>query len=274
MSDGPISAILVNLDGTSASGAGELSPRAMRAVKLLQQRGVLFAITSAQPPMRLRMLVEPLGMNVLMAAFDGALVFLPDLTIIDERTIPDRIAPAVADTIRMHGLEVWLYRAAQWYLTDPRTPLAEAEARAVQFAPMVVAGYRGLLDRAIKIVGVSDDPNRVARCEEAIRRRFGAQVSIARPRPSRLDLTNPTANKGVVIERLSIRFKIPLGQIAAIGDQISDAPMFARSGLSIAMGNASEDVQRLATQVSTTAEDDGFATAVERFVLPRLARVP
>jgi hydroxymethylpyrimidine pyrophosphatase-like HAD family hydrolase len=44
--------------------------------------------------------------------------------------------------------------------------------------------------------------------------------------------------------------------------------MFARSGLSIAMGNADRDVQRAARHVTTTNEADGFANAVERFILP------
>ena len=45
--------------------------------------------------------------------------------------------------------------------------------------------------------------------------------------------------------------------------------MFAHSGLSIAMGNASAEVQRAARRVTTSNEDEGFANAVERFILPR-----
>ena len=44
--------------------------------------------------------------------------------------------------------------------------------------------------------------------------------------------------------------------------------MFAHSGLSIAMGNASHEVQAAARRVTTSNEDEGFANAVERFVLP------
>jgi len=45
--------------------------------------------------------------------------------------------------------------------------------------------------------------------------------------------------------------------------------MFKPSGLSIAMGNASAEVQRQANYVTTPSEDEGFANAVERFILPR-----
>jgi hydroxymethylpyrimidine pyrophosphatase-like HAD family hydrolase len=37
------------------------------------------------------------------------------------------------------------------------------------------------------------------------------------------------------------------------------------------MGNASPEVQKQANFVTTSNEDEGFANAVERFVLPRAA---
>ena len=43
--------------------------------------------------------------------------------------------------------------------------------------------------------------------------------------------------------------------------------MFERSGLSIAMANASREVQRAAMFVTSSNTDDGFARAIERYVL-------
>jgi hydroxymethylpyrimidine pyrophosphatase-like HAD family hydrolase len=45
--------------------------------------------------------------------------------------------------------------------------------------------------------------------------------------------------------------------------------MFAAGGFAIAMGNASADVQAKASAVTASNEDEGFAKAVERFILPR-----
>ena len=134
--------------------------------------------------------------------------------------------------------------------------------------------YDGLLDRVVKIVGVSDDHDRVARCEIALQQQFGAHVSAARSQPHYVDVTHPTANKGAVVERMSHYYKIPLEQIATLGDQPNDVLMFRRSGLSIAMGNASEEVQRQATVVTASNEDEGFAKAIEEFILPRAVAAP
>lgn len=83
------------------------------------------------------------------------------------------------------------------------------------------------------------------------------------------------ANKGVVVERMSYFYQIPLEQIATLGDQANDVLMFQRSGPSIAMGNASADVQQAATYVMTASnEDEGFAKAVEEFILSRAVAAP
>jgi hydroxymethylpyrimidine pyrophosphatase-like HAD family hydrolase len=82
------------------------------------------------------------------------------------------------------------------------------------------------------------------------------------------------ANKGVVVERLSHYYSIPLEQIATLGDGLNDVLMFQRSGMSIAMGNATGEVQRQATYVTASNEDEGFAKAVEEFILPRAVPAP
>ena len=269
-----IAAVLADVDGTLVTKNKVLTPRAIEAIERLHDRGVLFAITSGRPPRGMRMLVSPLEMRGPMAAFNGGIIVQPDMTIVDERVIPIDVTRAVIDTIAALGLYAWIYRAAEWYVTDPHAPHAEREATTVQFQPTVVPSYDALLDRVVKIVGVSDDHDKVARCEAAVRQKFGAQVSAARSQPYYLDVTHPTANKGAVIERLSHYYKIPLEQIATLGDQPNDVLMFQRSGLSIAMGNASAEVQREATFVTASNEDEGFAKAIEEFILPLAVAAP
>jgi Cof subfamily protein (haloacid dehalogenase superfamily) len=270
----PIAAVLADVDGTLVTGAKVVTARAIEAVEQLHQRGVLFAITSGRPPRGMRMLIRPLEMRGPMAAFNGGVIVRPDMTIVDQRAVPADVAPAVVDAIRAHGLYAWIYRGTDWYVTDPSAPHAAREASTVQFQPTVVPSYDGLLDQAVKIVGVSDDYDRVARCEAAVRQQFGTHVSASRSQPYYLDVTHPEANKGVVVERLSHYYQIPPAQIATLGDGANDVLMFQRSGVSIAMGNASPEVQAQATYVTAANEDEGFAKAVEEFVLPRAVAAP
>src|SRR5580658_8417959 len=100
---GTIAAVLTDVDGTLVTKDKVLTPRALQAVKQLRERGIVFTITSGRPPFGMRMLVEPLGLTMPMAAFNGGVVVLPDLSILDERLLPDYVLPALIDMILAHG---------------------------------------------------------------------------------------------------------------------------------------------------------------------------
>ncbi|HEX5507161.1 MAG TPA: HAD hydrolase family protein, partial [Pseudolabrys sp.] len=139
----------------------------------------------------------------------------------------------------------------------------------VKFPPTVVKNFNGVLGSVVKIVGVSDDRDLVARCEKDAQDALGAKASAARSQPYYLDVTHPDANKGTVVTTLSKLLSIPADEIATIGDMPNDVLMFRKGGLSIAMGNASPEVQAQADFVTDSYDDEGFAKAMERFILHR-----
>jgi len=114
---------------------------------------------------------------------------------------------------------------------------------------------------------VSDDYAAVESAAAAARDRFGNHVTATRSQPYYVDVTHPEANKGNVAQYLASGYGLPAEQIATVGDMPNDVLMFAHSGLSIAMGNASPEVQRAARRVTASNEEEGFAKAVEDFIL-------
>ena len=264
-----ISAVLTDVDGTLVTKDKVLTPRTLQAIKTLRDRGIVFTITSGRPPFGMQALVEPLGLTMPMAAFNGGVIVLPDLSVLDERQLPGYVVPALIDIIQAHGLDIFLFRATDWYVRSLDAPRVMREASNVGRPPIVVPNFEDVMIDVVKIVGVSEDQARVVACEAAVQKHFGTQVSAARSTAQYLDVTHPSANKGVVIERLSRYLKIPMEHIAVLGDQPNDVLMFRKSGLSIAMGNASEAVKGEANFVTASHQEEGFANAVEEFILPR-----
>ena len=100
---------------------------------------------------------------------------------------------------------------------------------------------------------------------------LGEKASAARSQLYYLDVSHPQANKGTVVTTLSKLLNIPPAQIATIGDMPNDVLMFRKSGFSIAMGNSSDEVKAQASAVTDSNENEGFAKAVRKFVLPPAA---
>jgi hydroxymethylpyrimidine pyrophosphatase-like HAD family hydrolase len=100
-----------------------------------------------------------------------------------------------------------------------------------------------------------------------VQEKFGASVSAARSQPYYLDVTHPNANKGQVVRLAAEFFGVSPQEIATIGDMPNDITMFQQSGMSIAMGNASPEVQQAATFVTASNQEEGFALAIENCIL-------
>ncbi|HEX7786081.1 MAG TPA: Cof-type HAD-IIB family hydrolase [Methylomirabilota bacterium] len=266
-SAGKIALVLADVDGTLVDKQKVLTERARAAVRALRKAGIRFAITSGRPPLGMAMLFEPLELDTPIAGFNGGLFVDRHLTILARHTVPEDVAHEAIELIRSHGLDPWVYRGNDWLITRAGAPHVAREAWTVKFEPKVVADFRGRLSEVAKIVGVSDDHGRVERCEADARAAFGQRATASRSQPYYLDVTSKEANKGAVLAFLSERLHVPAEAIATVGDQPNDVVMFERSGFSIAMGNASDEVKSRAAAVTDSYEDEGFAKAMERFIL-------
>ncbi len=262
-----LSLLIADVDGTLVDENKILTERAITAVRSLRQKGVRFAVTSGRPPRGMAMPVEPLALDTAIAGFNGGVFVKPDLSIIAEKTLARAVAEEAVRIIVDHGLDAWVYAGNDWLIRKRDAPHVAREAWTVKFEPTVTDDLSQGFDHAAKVVGVSDDHDRVAACETALRQALRGQASAARSQPYYIDVTHPEANKGFVVECLSRELGIPAGEIATIGDMPNDVLMFRKSGFSIAMGNASRDVRSQADAVTASCNDDGFAKAVERYLL-------
>jgi Cof subfamily protein (haloacid dehalogenase superfamily) len=272
--------LIADVDGTLVTREKVLTERARAAVRQMRSAGIEFAITSGRPPRGMQMLIEPLALSTPIAAFNGGMFVRPDLSVIEQRVLKADVIESAMETMRAHKLDTWIYRGTEWFVRERHGAHVDREEWTVKFPPTVVPDFNGLTSDVAKLVGVSDDLEAVCKCEAVIREQFATRVhtkqsnpqreslvSAARSQPYYLDVTHPQANKGNVVVRLSEMLRIPAGQIATIGDMPNDISMFEKSGLSIAMGQASDEVKSAATYSTSSSEEEGFANAVERYVL-------
>jgi Cof subfamily protein (haloacid dehalogenase superfamily) len=214
------------------------------------------------------MINDALHLTTPLSGFNGGVVVNPDYSFVSGHLLSADLAKEVIAKICAQGLDAWLYTDSDWFITDPKAPHVAREQWTVKFAPVVADDFNAHLEHVVKIVGVSDDLELVKRAEQDLQEWGGKHISAERSQPYYLDVTHPHATKGFVVMMLSGMYKIPAAHIATIGDMPNDMLMFEKSGVSIAMGNASEQVQQAATYVTDSCDDEGFANAMEKFILP------
>jgi Cof subfamily protein (haloacid dehalogenase superfamily)/HAD superfamily hydrolase (TIGR01509 family) len=272
-----IKLLIADIDGTLLTGDKALTTRTIDAVDRLRAAGIEFTVTSGRPPRGIAKIVELLRITRPVAAFNGGTFIRPDLrTVISQRTIATEVAKRAVDFLLEAGLDAWIYQSTEWFIRNREAFRVARERNNVGFDPTVVDDLYAVLDAPIKIVGVHEDRSLVARCELELAWVLGADATAARSTPFYIDITHPEANKGMVVREASRILRLPLDHIATIGDMPNDMPMLHISGVSIAMGNASAEVQRIARHVTASNDNEGFAIAVDKFILgaPPLGRTP
>ena len=262
-----ISALVSDVDGTLVTDDKILTVRAQAAVAKLHACGINFAIISSRPPRGLRMLLGPLGITTPVCGFNGGVIATRDLAVITEHLLSPEVARRAVSLLDTHDVQVWVFSGQDWLVRDSDGPYVGFEERTVGFRPTMVDNFGPSLDAANKIVGVSKEFEILAQRERDVRAALADQATVARSQSYYLDITHPLANKGVALSEIARLLMVPLPEIAVIGDGGNDVAMFERSGLSIAMGNASPAVQQAADFVTDSNRDDGFANAIERFIL-------
>jgi len=258
-----IALVVSDVDGTLLTKDKTLTDGAKDGVRRLHDAGVGFTITSSRPTIGMRFLIEPLAITLPVGAFNGSCIVDPQMNTIEQHLIPASAVKRGLGVLNEFGVDIWLFTSDKWLTRRGDGEYVPLEKRAIRADPTVVADFTPFLSTACKIVGSSTDSALLQRCEVAMQKALGAQAAAVRSQSYYLDVTPPGYDKGTFVQAMARRLDISTDAVATIGDMQNDLPMFRNSGVSIAMGNATDDVKKIATHVTASNEDEGFAGAVE-----------
>ena len=266
----PVRFLLSDMDGTLLLPDHSLSQRTIDAVRSLREAGVLFSLATGRPPKAMLQQIEALGVDLPTAAFNGGTIVNPDGSLLVAHYLPATTALiALATLADQPDVEVWVFSGGDWLLKDPNGPMVPREQLGLGYAPVVVESFEPYLERIDKIVATSHNTEFLIELEARLLPKVNGMAQVSRSQPVYLDVTALEANKGTALATIAAHLGVALEQTAAIGDGGNDPAMFHCAGLSIAMGQAEEAVRRQADVVTGTNTEDGFAQAIETYILPR-----
>lgn len=80
------------------------------------------------------------------------------------------------------------------------------------------------------------------------------------------EISNQNVDKWSAISYLIFKLGIKPEEVIAIGDNVNDQKMLKNAGLGIAMANSAPYIQKVADEVTLSNNEDGVATAIEKYV--------
>ncbi len=266
---GKIRLVVSDVDGTMVTTDKALQPSTVAAAHKLRAAGIHLALVSSRPPRGMMFIQEELGLNGPLGGFNGGTILAPDGGVIEQRVVPEAAVRTTLDLLARRGVSAWLFADNQWIIKDIHGDYVPKELHTVRFEPTVVDDFEPYVARCGKVVGASAKFDLLAECEDELHHLLHGAANAHRSQKYYLDLTHPDADKGTALHAIAKWYGIDPAEVAAIGDMTNDVPMFRVAGMSIAMANAPPAVAAEAKLHTASNEDDGWAEAIDRHVLPR-----
>lgn len=81
------------------------------------------------------------------------------------------------------------------------------------------------------------------------------------------EVMDKEVSKGRALEILAGYFNLSKDEIVCFGDNENDKTMFEVAGFPVAMGNAEEELKKIAAYITVSNDEDGVAKAIEKIIL-------
>jgi Cof subfamily protein (haloacid dehalogenase superfamily) len=260
-----IALVISDIDGTIITSNHEVTRATREAAEKLRRAGIALSLSSSRPPRSIAPIAGALGLDGPLAAFNGSCIFQLDGRLLSKGTIPPQTIARIKAIADQLAISLWIYDEQNWWAPH-RDAFVEREEHTSGFSPNF-SQYRERLSQDACKLTVVGNPDLVAQAEHLMLGELSEEVSASRSKPRFLDVTPRGVHKGSVVARLAQLLGITADRVAAIGDGPNDLDMFAQAGLSIAMGQAADQVRAAANYVTTSNDEDGWARAIEKYVL-------
>ena len=270
----PVRLIASDVDGTLLTPDHRISAEVRAAVTEATAAGVSVVLASARGPLAMRHLVEELGLLDVphaplagcVVAFQGALVGQchadGTFTELHSTRLDHEVARTIVEQVLAAGHVANWYDGAGWF-PSRWDGYGEWEQKATGQAAAGLLGEAQLAPGAtgphkLMVPPAHGLPDLVPGIAAALPAGCDAFLS----GEHYLEIVAPGVDKATGIAQLAADLGIARAEMAAVGDGPNDLGMFAHAGTSVAMANASAEVQARATWVTTSNAEDGLARAI------------
>jgi Cof subfamily protein (haloacid dehalogenase superfamily) len=260
--------LVSDIDGTLVTKDKRLTPAARQAAQHLADAGIALALTSSRPPRGVALFANELGLQTPRAGFNGGTITDASGNVLESLTLPADVARQALDHLASVHIDPWLFTTDEWVLLNPSGDYVDWEQHTVQMPYRIVESLEADIGSAGKIMAASKDVARLAQCETDLQFKLNGRASVHLSQAYYLDITHKDATKGYAVQSIARLLGIDMAHTAAIGDMPNDLPMFDAAGYSVAMGNAPPAVKSRAAYVTHSNEEDGWARAVENYIIP------
>ena len=263
--------VALDLDGTSLSHGGVLSPGLKEAIARAQARGTRVILATGRMAQSAELFRTALGIGPgPVIAYNGAqVVSAPENAVWFRHPVDEAAARALVDLALSHDLlvqvyvgnELWVSKDAERVRNYVKTNHVPVSVRAQDDA------LKAWPEAPFKIL-LQADPEVIDAFRTIAEPHMASYpVRLFKSQWDYLEMVGESVGKGRALAEVAKRLQLSADQVMAIGDNENDMDMLAWAGVGVAMGQSLDRVKAVADFVTADVDAGGAAAAMRHFVL-------
>lgn len=257
-----------DIDGTLLTPGKKISARNIDAVKKMVAAGITVTIATGRMYKAALPIAKELGVNVPIITYNGALIKSVEGEILHAEYLPEDLVVELVKYYKRQGWYLQSYSEDNLYYAEFNKYADYYQTmQKVQGAAIGWDGMKNKTSHVCKLLSISDNEEQTLARMAALKAEFAGRIDVTKSTPIYTEIICPGVSKAAAVKILAQKLGVDRSEVMSIGDSDNDLPMLKAAGKSIAMGNGTDEVKASCDFVTAACDEDGFAQAVEKFVL-------
>ena len=263
----------IDMDGTLLNSKKEISPKDLEAIKTALDQNYHVVLSTGRAPAELKIYPELLDLLHYGILESGALLYdFKEKKALFKKCIDPIYEEKILEAAEYEKIEFQVLSEVGMFLSRDFIDHIEDYHQSVYLSlykevativPDLITTIRELKGYE-KINLFHTSPESRLHTYERLK---DLPLAFAFSETASLEITPLNINKGEGLKRLSEHLNIPITETIALGDADNDKDMFMKAGLSIAMGNALDEIKNACDVCVQDNDNNGVKEAIERYLM-------
>jgi hypothetical protein len=262
--------IALDIDGTLTNSKKEISPRTRYALIEAQNRGKKIILASGRHPIG----IEPIAKDLMLDKNDGYIMAFNGGKIINcttgetvvSKLFPLEYLPDIVGVLKESNITINTYDDKKIISDKKVNDYTYVERDIIRADMVTVDDFVSTVRFDINKILLAGEPDEIDKYQEILSMRYDGLLDVYKSAPYFLEIMPFGVTKGSMLPLLLDKLGVERDQLVAFGDNYNDMTMIGYAGLGVAMGNAEEDVKKIADYVCESNDDDGIAKTIAKYI--------
>ena len=262
-----IKLVATDIDGTIIIPEKTFTDSVKQCIKELCQKGIKVVLVTGRMHAAASLIAKDLGLDTPVVSYQGGLIKHNNETLYEKCLTKEQTekilywAKQEKIHINLYNDDI-LYSEKKCYEIERYCNNLHTQYEVKQFCDIEKNKINKLL--AIDY----NNPEKINKFEKELPSVF-PELYIVKSTPYFLEFSNKEASKYCAVRFLQKYWGISEDETLTIGDQNNDIALLKSGGIKIAMGNATDELKKIADDITDTVENDGFVKAMEKYCLSK-----